>query len=178
MKKIVLTIVLLIVVLFLAVYFLDAGKNKLGFLDERFFGKNTELGGDVDDKGCKTSAGYSWCDDKQKCIRPWEEVCDLEAENEIIAVAVKEHLIQKYGENAALLNVTVQKIEGLYAEGGASEIGMGGGMWIAAKVNGEWKLVWDGNGIITCDDVNDYPGLPVTMVPQCFNKATGDMVAR
>jgi polar amino acid transport system substrate-binding protein len=39
-------------------------------------------GGDVDAHGCIPSAGYSWCEPLQKCIRPWEEVCsqaDLEA---------------------------------------------------------------------------------------------------
>lgn len=33
------------------------------------------LGGDRDEHGCIGSAGYSWCEPKQKCIRPWEEKC-------------------------------------------------------------------------------------------------------
>jgi hypothetical protein len=33
------------------------------------------LGGDRDEHGCITSAGYSWCEEKQKCIRIWEENC-------------------------------------------------------------------------------------------------------
>ena len=33
------------------------------------------LGGDSDVHGCKASAGYSWCESKQKCIRMWEEDC-------------------------------------------------------------------------------------------------------
>ena len=33
------------------------------------------LGGDVDEHGCIGSAGYSWCDPKQKCLRVWEEEC-------------------------------------------------------------------------------------------------------
>ena len=32
-------------------------------------------GGDRDEHGCIPSAGYSWCDATQKCIRPWEESC-------------------------------------------------------------------------------------------------------
>lgn len=31
------------------------------------------LGGDRDEHGCISSAGYSWCDEKQKCLRTWEE---------------------------------------------------------------------------------------------------------
>ncbi len=33
------------------------------------------VGGDSDEHGCKGSAGYEWCEGKQKCIRSWEESC-------------------------------------------------------------------------------------------------------
>jgi hypothetical protein len=33
------------------------------------------VGNDSDAHGCKGSAGYSWCEAKQKCIRAWEENC-------------------------------------------------------------------------------------------------------
>ncbi|MFA5831736.1 MAG: hypothetical protein WC878_07985 [Candidatus Paceibacterota bacterium] len=33
------------------------------------------VGGDSDIHGCKGSAGYSWCELKQKCLRTWEEPC-------------------------------------------------------------------------------------------------------
>ena len=32
-------------------------------------------GNDSDSHGCKGSVGYSWCEEKQKCLRPWEESC-------------------------------------------------------------------------------------------------------
>lgn len=34
------------------------------------------LGGDKDEHGCIGSAGYSWCEQKQKCLRIWEESCE------------------------------------------------------------------------------------------------------
>ena len=34
------------------------------------------IGGDKDEHGCIGSAGYSWCESKQKCLRVWEEDCD------------------------------------------------------------------------------------------------------
>ncbi|MFC1710163.1 hypothetical protein ACFL0F_00690 [Patescibacteria group bacterium] len=34
------------------------------------------IGGDKDDNGCLVAAGYSWCEEKQKCLRVWEEGCD------------------------------------------------------------------------------------------------------
>ncbi|MFA5108467.1 MAG: ABC transporter substrate-binding protein, partial [Candidatus Micrarchaeia archaeon] len=33
------------------------------------------VGNDKDEHGCIGSAGYSWCEQKQKCIRVWEENC-------------------------------------------------------------------------------------------------------
>jgi len=36
------------------------------------------IGGDKDSHGCVGSAGYSWCEVKQKCLRIWEENCTLE----------------------------------------------------------------------------------------------------
>ena len=44
------------------------------------------VGGDVDEHGCKPSAGYSWCEAKQKCLRVWEEPCTRE---DAIAIAEK-----------------------------------------------------------------------------------------
>lgn len=34
------------------------------------------VGGDKDEHGCIGSAGYTWCQEKQKCLRIWEEVCE------------------------------------------------------------------------------------------------------
>jgi membrane-bound inhibitor of C-type lysozyme len=33
------------------------------------------LGGDRDEYGCIGSAGYVWCESKDKCLRTWEEEC-------------------------------------------------------------------------------------------------------
>ena len=33
------------------------------------------IGGDTDNYGCLTAAGYRWCDATQKCQRFWEELC-------------------------------------------------------------------------------------------------------
>jgi hypothetical protein len=37
------------------------------------------VGSDRDEHGCIGSAGYSWCELKQKCLRIWEEKCELES---------------------------------------------------------------------------------------------------
>ena len=38
---------------------------------------NNMYGGDTDSHGCKPSAGYSWCESLQKCVRPWETPCPI-----------------------------------------------------------------------------------------------------
>ncbi|QQS61055.1 MAG: hypothetical protein IPN70_04185 [Candidatus Moraniibacteriota bacterium] len=37
------------------------------------------VGNDRDEYGCIGSAGYTWCEEKQKCLRTWEEDCFDEA---------------------------------------------------------------------------------------------------
>ncbi|GEM_PF-5157529 len=47
-------------------------------------------GSDRDEHGCIPSAGYVWCEEKQKCLRPWEEECtpgeDSESEDPVSAI--------------------------------------------------------------------------------------------
>lgn len=33
------------------------------------------IGGDKDEHGCLISAGYSWCEEEERCLRQWEEYC-------------------------------------------------------------------------------------------------------
>jgi len=33
------------------------------------------IGGDRDEHGCLGPAGYTWWEEKQKCLREWEEPC-------------------------------------------------------------------------------------------------------
>ncbi len=96
---------------------------------------------------------------------------------EVLAAAVKEALIAKHGSAAASLNVTVSRVEGNYAGGTASDQGGGGG-WFAAKTGTEWKLVWDGNGQIDCKNISGYPDFPKSMIPECWDSASGKLIIR
>ena len=95
----------------------------------------------------------------------------------VLKQAIKDALIAEHGSQANSLNITVSKIEGDYASGAASEQG-GGGMWFAAKTNGIWKLVWDGNGVILCSSLTPYPNFPTDMIPQCWDDKTMNPVKR
>jgi hypothetical protein len=56
--------------------------------------------------------------------------------------------------------------------------GGGGGIYFAVKVNGEWKIVADGNGVISCDSLKDYPDYPNTLIPACYQGPEGKIVKR
>lgn len=104
-----------------------------------------------------------------------------ENEQAVLEKTIKDQILLKSsgnnGSDPDSLKVTVSEISGDYAKGMASDDG-GGGMWLAAKVNGVWKLVWDGNGIITCDDLKDYPNFSKVMIPECYDVANDKSVKR
>jgi len=56
------------------------------------------VGGDRDAHGCIGSAGYMWCEPKQKCLRIWEENCEVAVGQPCIAdkqcVTPGEYLVQ------------------------------------------------------------------------------------
>lgn len=97
-------------------------------------------------------------------------------EKAAVTAAVKAGLVAEHGPSASSMNVTVSKIVGNFATGGATEED-GGAMWLAAKTGIGWKLVWDGNGTISCEKIEPY-NFPVSMVPECWSEATGKLITR
>jgi len=49
--------------------------NSVGAVASVICTRNNLVGNDSDSHGCKGSAGYSWCEEKKKCLRSWEENC-------------------------------------------------------------------------------------------------------
>ena len=43
------------------------------------------IGGNKDEYGCMIGAGDSWCAEKNKCLRPWEEPCEKSSLREVPA---------------------------------------------------------------------------------------------
>jgi len=58
---------------FLGIYALEVGASDLD-----------NLGGDKDDYGCLSSAGYTWCESKSKCLKPWWEDCTSDDEDDSV----------------------------------------------------------------------------------------------
>jgi len=64
----------------------DFLEEKINFKVKGIQRENKEMvGNDRDIHGCIASAGYTWCEAKEKCIRPWEEKCSLSG-SEIIKI--------------------------------------------------------------------------------------------
>jgi len=73
--------VLLISLILLAVPVFAIDSNSNSDLDDDSSDSNELMvGNDRDEHGCIGSAGYSWCEDKQKCLRSWEEKCEITSE--------------------------------------------------------------------------------------------------
>lgn len=68
---------------------------------------------------------------------------------EDLKMVIGQLLVDKHGDSAGNLTITISKQTDDFARGGASGNG-GGGMWLAYKVNGSWKLAFDGNGVADC----------------------------
>ncbi len=71
-------IVVLIVILIVAGFVYEFAYSPSNSIDREDDTGGFIIGGDSDEYGCKASAGYSWCEYKQKCIRVWEESCEPE----------------------------------------------------------------------------------------------------
>lgn len=117
------------------------------------------LGGDKDEHGCIGSAGYSWCQAKEKCLRVFEEDClSVEAITEIIAL--------KYNKPVSEVFIRIDQENAKYAKGGVSFAPKGGpgGVFLAAKINDKWELVYDGNGSIDCEKIKANYEFPSEML--------------
>ncbi|HUD20288.1 MAG TPA: hypothetical protein VMR81_07635 [Patescibacteria group bacterium] len=98
-------------------------------------------------------------------------------ETEALKSVVKQGLIAEHGTSANELTITVSTISGNFAKGMASA-SAGGGLWFAAKTAGAWKLVWDGNGVIQCESLSQYPDFPASLIPECWDATLNKSVAR
>ncbi len=88
---------------------------------------------------------------------------------------IKQALIKKNNWTNIEIEITTTYNDGTYAKGGVTEKGSeaGGGYFFAKKVNGEWKIVADGNDIIACESLVAYPDYPASLIPECYDSESG-----
>lgn len=133
------------------------------------------VGNDRDEHGCIGSAGYVWCESKTKCLRTFEETCPSPTnDNELIKQAL---FTKNNWKESDKITVSVSQNDGVYASGTASSEG-GGGYFYAVKNSGQWIIVADGNGVISCASLEQYPNYPQTLIPECYNEKTGETEQR
>jgi Zn-dependent protease with chaperone function len=101
----------------------------------------------------------------------------IEYPEEDVIEALQVAFAQKYSKSASEVTVTMSKLEAAYASGGVrfGPETVGGGWFLAAKRDGSWKVVADGNGVVLCSLVEPYD-FPTSMVPECFDEVTQTMV--
>lgn len=133
---------------------INSNQNQDIELEENSVADPQIIGGDKDAGGCLIAAGYSWCEPKQKCLRPWEEIC-YEADQ----AALTKILAEQTGKSIEDVKVTVILDNGTHASGSISfkPFGEGpGGSFLAVKIDGKWQIVYSGNGSIDCAKIGQY----------------------
>lgn len=84
MKRGIFVWVIIVIIILAGILVYSYSRNNEKVVDD-----NMIVGNDRDSHGCIGSAGYSWCEKSQKCIRVWEEACDIEGEARILCGAGK-----------------------------------------------------------------------------------------
>lgn len=127
------------------------------------------IGGEKDVNGCFISAGYSWCESKAKCLRPWEEICLSEATEDDV-LDIKQAFMDKHERESGDIRVTLDMFTGNYARGGVNfivEDDFGpGGIFLAYKEGDNWEIAFDGNGMYDCQELEVY-NFPAEMLTGC-----------
>lgn len=80
--------------------------------------------------------------------------------------ALKQLFAEKYPKYSETVTVSMDKETQDHARGSVSfETGKPGGLFLAAKIDAKWQIVFDGNGQISCD-LSKY-GFPADMLSDC-----------
>jgi len=108
-------------------------------------------------------------------VLPVGEPAQKEPDVKEDAALIRDALAKKHSAGVLDVSLGVKEITAEYAAGSVKFAGEdGGGWWLAAKVNGEWVLVADGNGVVMCADVKPY-SFPISMVAECYDSATDSL---
>jgi len=101
---------------------------------------------------------------------------------EDITEKIEEALREKYDWEKGQVIITVNKNDGSFASGSvmpADPNEMGGAGWFAGKVSGTWKIIWDGNGTPTCDQIEAFDkDVPTSLMSDCYDENTNAMIKR
>lgn len=112
----------------------------------------------------------------EECIPNFECVADTED----VVSALKQLFATKYNKDISQITVNIAKQTDQLVRGGVmiGEPGPGaGGNFFAAKVDGNWQLVFAGNGGFSCEFLRSY-GFPEDMIKDCDGTMSAQQHAR
>jgi len=115
--------------------------------------------------------------------------CPSETENEIETggesvseesdeEVFKRLMAERHSKPIGDVQLTIGTNTGSHANGGVKFAGeISGAWWLAAKSGGEWVIVDDGNGTVSCASIAPY-NFPTSMVPECWDEASMTLITR
>lgn len=116
-------------------------------------------------------------------VGPWLlSMLEQEPENEINAPpvgfekqeAIKKLFADKYNKELEEINISIDQETEEHIQGGV-EIAPGGpensGVFLAVKIGEHWELVFDGQGGVSCEELEKY-NFPENMAGDCFRTQT------
>lgn len=90
---------------------------------------------------------------------------------------IRQAIYAKTGLDETKAEIQITQNTGAHAKGTIRELeAVGGAYWLAAKVEGDWVGVYDGQSHPTCAEIAPY-NFPVDLVPQCLD-AGGNITTR
>ena len=118
--------------------------------------------------GCVLEEGFTWCKDKQKCLKEDEEPCepdpDIKPPKRNYNL-IEESLARERSISTDDFTLGINKLTSAHFRG----IVQGeDGLILAAKKNNDWVIVFDGNGTYSCGDAEHYR-FPEDMISDCIS---------
>ncbi len=118
----------------------------------------------VEKEGCNPACVVS--EETKTAEINWRCTGLILSEDESAQKLIKQIFIEKYPEYADTIEIKLTHETGDYVRGEITFVpGQGGGIFLAVKDDGEWQIVHEGNGSISCD-LEEY-GFPEDMLYDC-----------
>ncbi len=91
--------------------------------------------------------------------------------------AIRQALLARLGWSADQLSFDIAEIRGEYAFGSLSRVGeMGGAAWLAVYSNGQWVILYIGQGVPYCEELEPFDP-PTDWISHCVD-ITGNTIQR
>ena len=137
-----------------------------------------EQGGEVEIITESDGSQFGLCNFSDYSCEEWAFMngnCAIEDD----AVLIREALVQK-GLDLTDMKVVIKNHLGDDIEGMVVPVSApaGGGYVFARKTDSSMEIVADGNGVIMCSWLEDYPDFSTYLIPECYDSVTDQVLDR